>query len=710
MKTTKLTAIFRAMLVTAFITCDLTATSEKTLSAFGHKLEAQYAGQIESLRAVIAKALPAVDTGKNSAYQKAREVEQAAEADRNAKQAALDESRGHIGLLNHRKAWIGRAIKGVAEAKEQLKQAKAMTGDQATKDKTLKEAREALAKIEENHAMAASELKKAQALVDQAKLDEPRLVKELEMAEAALTAAKTTSMKASDALSLGNTLTSDTLDAQLAKFQLLIEATPRGLAEYAQEGKAQEALIDKLLADDKLMIQMAVAGGAKSGHYGHAMEIYSAIQKASTKAGDGVLQRLALATALEHAVPVKQRNAAARTDAPETVDPVQRYLHFEKVYLDEELDPGFKGLSAWDYRMVVNGEEPDEILTWGRKMLRNYRPDHITTDDYRWRYVALVRSDIKYGSQCNKFDEEKLQFFQNILKNGGVCGRRAFIGRFILRAFGIPTTARPQRGHAALTHWTPDGWVVCLGGGWGIGWANGPEDIDRGRKADVIFLAQTQARMAGAPYKQVWRAKMVAAALAPGEMSELWDSLALYRRRTVIAEAEAKTLAAVGEDIGEANETKEEVEINEANLTEADRMVTVATNGKITIPAAATNRPTESTGKIIFMDSNLGGKQLHYSRIGDPENFEYTFEAPAAGAYLLTARVVTPSWNQHLTLKVNDSGTPIDIALPFTVGMWGETEPVEVTLKKGQNVLSFSRDHELLKGLTIRDFTLTPVK
>ena len=128
MKTTKLTAIFRAMLVTAFITCDLTATSEKTLSAFGHKLEARYAGQIEALKAAIAKALPAVDTGKNSAYQKAREVEQAAEADRNAKQAALDESRGHIGLLNHRKAWIGRAIKGVAEAKEQLKQAEAMTG------------------------------------------------------------------------------------------------------------------------------------------------------------------------------------------------------------------------------------------------------------------------------------------------------------------------------------------------------------------------------------------------------------------------------------------------------------------------------------------------------------------------------------------------------------------------------------------------------
>ena len=78
--------------------------------------------------------------------------------------------------------------------------------------------------------------------------------------------------------------------------------------------------------------------------------------------------------------------------------------------------------------------------------------------------MAAVRTDIKYGSQDNKYDKDELQFFQNILMNGGVCGRRAFFGRFILRAFGIPTTARPQPGHAALAHWTPDGWVICLGG------------------------------------------------------------------------------------------------------------------------------------------------------------------------------------------------------------------------------------------------------
>jgi hypothetical protein len=47
--------------------------------------------------------------------------------------------------------------------------------------------------------------------------------------------------------------------------------------------------------------------------------------------------------------------------------------------------------------------------------------------------------------------------------------------------------------------------------------------------------------------------------------------------------------------------------------------------------------------------------------------------------------------------------------VPFTVGMWDKTQPVEVSLVKGGNVLRFSRN-DPVKGLTIKDFTLKPVK
>ena len=128
----------------------------------------------------------------------------------------------------------------------------------------------------------------------------------------------------------------------------------------------------------------------------------------------------------------------------------------------------------------------------------------------------------------------------------------------------------------------------------------------------------------------------------------------------------------------------------------------------ITIPAAACSKPTGNTGRIKFMPSNLGGMQLHYSRTGSAETFEYTVHAPKAGTYALTARVVTPSWKQHLQVAANGA-KPVDIALPFTVGMWETTKPVKISLVAGENVLTFSREHEGLKGVTIRDFTLAPV-
>ena len=74
-----------------------------------------------------------------------------------------------------------------------------------------------------------------------------------------------------------------------------------------------------------------------------------------------------------------------RLNAPATVDPVKRYLHYEKAYLDGELDPAFKNMTAWECRFITNADAPDNVLAWGREMLRNYRPDQILTPDYGWR-------------------------------------------------------------------------------------------------------------------------------------------------------------------------------------------------------------------------------------------------------------------------------------------------------------------------------------
>ena len=50
-----------------------------------------------------------------------------------------------------------------------------------------------------------------------------------------------------------------------------------------------------------------------------------------------------------------------------------------------------------------------------------------------------------------------------------------------------------------------------------------------------------------------------------------------------------------------------------------------------------------------------------------------------------------------------------EIPLPFTVGMWETTDPIEVQLRAGTNRLRFTREGEV-KGVTIKEFVLTPVR
>lgn len=673
-----------------------------------------YQSMLEKLRTELLDSIPTVDKAKREAHEAARNAEKAASLRLEAAQKKIGEIETAKALIGHAKGkWIGGADKGIAAANEQLKK--------ATTDAERQLAQEELEKWQKNREDGVTALNERQANFDRLERERPAFEKELNEAKQMLADAKSATLDTVNDLGLDSFLSSDKLDKQLAKFIVLSEATPEGLATFAAEGDEHKQLIETLLSNTELILQMIAADGAEEGRYGQAMKIYMTIRKSSDKSHSGVLQKLALAISLEHAVPVTQRNAENDEDGPEFINPVKRYFHYQNAFLNGELDPCFKNLTTWDLRMVVNGNEPDEILTWGREMLSNYRPDHVHTSDYRWRYVAAVRTDIKYGSQDNKFDKPEQQFFQNILMNGGVCGRRAFFGRFILRSFGIPTTARPQRGHAALAHWTPNGWVVCLGGGWGAGWADGPnkwpsKNRKNGRNSDLDFLATTQARATGDKYLAIKRAQWIGDLLGEQRVAgfnsadpEFWYAVSFYVQQNIINNAGAVTLAPVGEELGEANESRVKYAIESATITSADRKVVVETDGTITLPAVACATPTKSTGKIIFMPCSLGGKQLHYSRTGKPESFEYIFDAPSEGRYELSALVVTPSWKQMLSVTVNDDKTPVDVALPYTVGKWERSQPVEIKLSKGRNVLRFSRQ-EPVKGVTIKEFSLTPVQ
>ena len=202
-------------------------------------------------------------------------------------------------------------------------------------------------------------------------------------------------------------LASNALDAKLVKFFVIHEATPAALEAFAAQGAEKKTLVDSLLADDALMLQMAVADGARPLHansgkgaaapnYGKAMEIYTAILQANPKAKQGILQRLALAVALEFSEPMGKEDS-------KQIDPLKRFLHFAKAREAGELDPSFDLLSTWELRFVVCAPEPDEALAWGREMMRNFRPDHILTENEGGRYANLVNTDVRYGSMNTRF-------------------------------------------------------------------------------------------------------------------------------------------------------------------------------------------------------------------------------------------------------------------------------------------------------------------
>ena len=515
-------------------------------------------------------------------------------------------------------------------------------------------------------------------------------------------------------------LTSDALDAKLMQIAILRHGTPAGLAEFAQRSAQHKKLVDNLLSDEVLMRQVLAAGGANGGEYGEAMEVYAAILKSSQRAGESgsIFQRLALGTALHQPwLDYDNKgsvNGVVFTDHKNPDGQVARYLHYEQAYLAEELDPAFKDFNAWECRFITNDPYSNEELTWARKMLRNFRPDHITNPDHAWRYVGMVKSDFPY---CSTRHDPSLGLpQQEALALGGICGRRAFFGRFITRSFGIPARRSTQTGHAAMNMWTPGGWVVRLGAWWSMNWC--------GPQGGLDFLLDSQAREFP-EYAEVLRAQWVADALGEEDVSlrhygrggGFWNGLAFYRKRAMVEDHETdavgEELAGLTEDearlLGESDKILGDEGTQKIKIPAEFTKVKVAEDGTLTIPAVACSRPTNNTDKVAFLASWNQGMQLHYQRLGNrPEILRYTVEVPATGKYELTLNVCTVSPKYEVIARLNRR-TLVNAMLPYTKGSWQRTAPKTIELRKGRNSiqLTFRAPN---RGVSIKEFQLRPVK
>jgi hypothetical protein len=230
--------------------------------------------------------------------------------------------------------------------------------------------------------------------------------------------------------------------------------------------------------------------------------------------------------------------------------------------------------------------------------MRNYRPDHLVMDDYKWRYVRIVKTDVPYtgGVDRSQWDHLDFSFMQKIFFKGGICGPRAFMGKLSTASFGIPTRGARPTGHAAMSHWTPDGWTTVLGAHWTFNRWRGRCGLD--------FLLETQAREHPEDYLKVLRSQWLGDAFGESPVQGmnygigggLWNALAFYRKLAIVEEAQIIALAPTGEELGESNIEVTAETIPQIEIPDDARKIIVGDTGVITIPVAARASP-ESTEK-----------------------------------------------------------------------------------------------------------------
>lgn len=671
------------------------------LTPEGAKLEAEYTAQLEALREELKKHIPTIDEAKKSALMASLKAELGSQKELAALDKSLRNSRAREDQYNALVEKLRSTPGWITEAENKLKVANILPDSDPKKAKAVEHATKNLENLNNNLIKLPNDVAKAKAAFDNAAAEQATLMKNLETANQSSVKVKAETKKMLGSLGVESLLKSEQLDAKLIKFVVLKEGQPRFLAQYAQQSPEKKKRLEDLLADTALMREMLLADGAFWGKYGEAMDVYHAIQKASTKAKEGVLHRLAIAVCLEHAIPMSSR---PRDGVTVTIDPLKRYLSMEKAYLAGEYEPSFKDLTIWELRMVCDGDEPDEAYDWAREMMRTYRPDLIALDFNDLRYTQVVDAEIQYTSAFVPEDKPELLFMQNVLANGGICGRRAFFGRFVLKAFGIPAIERPEPGHATLAQWTPDGWLTYLGGDWG-----GRARVGR-YGSDMHFVLAAQARENPAEFVKVkraqWFGNVMDEPVVFGTRDEKNPPQFWYALSFAVQDGIAN-----GKKPHVKNPFKKPAPTKEAPAVE--RAVTVDSAGVITIPAVATKIPADNVASaawgahpaVIFMPSNLGGMQLHYSRYGGSQVLEYTFEAPKAGKYELTSRMASSRWDMSFLVSANGAA-PVSLPIPYKMGLWETSKPIVIDLKAGTNILTMSRPEDMRKGVAIKDFTL----
>lgn len=177
----------------------------------------------------------------------------------------------------------------------------------------------------------------------------------------------------------------------------------------------------------------------------------------------------------------------------------------------------------------------------------------------------------------------------------------------------------------------------------------------------------------------------------------------LYLKKTIVADNGAAPVRPLGKSVVP---TKIEHLMNVWSDSRPAPVITTDKAGTITIPAAAFSAKKGSVSVMPRADSDTEQQLLHGGGGWDVDNhaFEYEVSVDAAGTYYLVANFAT--WHQNLDLFLTTSTSTDETTIPvfWSHGHWKETQPIEVKLQKGKNVLHLSRRTDL--SIAFKEFYL----
>ena len=258
-----------------------------------------------------------------------------------------------------------------------------------------------------------------------------------------------------------------------------------GLEEFAAKDTNHKKFVDWIYNTPEAMKLYLSGGYASAGSQGDmgsyqynnpynkanelkALDVWYQIWNKYENSRDGVNLKIAIATSLEFANPVKTWLRG------EALDALGRYENFSKAEAEGILMSDFVSLTVQEIRNVVNVKVTNEDIVWLREYMKENKSNMINRNGIVNGYQLIKYIDKNYETGESVHGPNFYgpnPTIKEVIKYGGVCGAMSKLSSILAQSYGIPAFPVGQPGHCAYQYLGSDheyklgydvsGWKSC---------------------------------------------------------------------------------------------------------------------------------------------------------------------------------------------------------------------------------------------------------